>query len=619
MQSFNHIINIKFTKCLMEDPQRSLVLSWQNISLETKKGHHLLSGCSGKVGPLQMVAILGPSGAGKTTLLKVLAGRNDQGRLIGDILINGRYERPKCWHKLVGFVPQVEDYLHSNLTVRETFDDAAALRLPRTLPAKARHERVDALMHDLGLTTCAANRIGPPGRRGISGGELKRLALGIATMARPRILCLDEPTTGLDAHTALSVMRHVSRLGGHTAVLATIHQPRPSILGLFHQICLLAPEGKMVWWGSVEDAIAHFTALGHPLPVHENPAEHLIGLVKDHDIPRLRRNNRHQVDPQTQALFSAVNSGGGGPRLLDMIHRDCDGIVDQLLEAQVAAYKAGHQWPAPWWREFLVLLRRNWRVQFRDRHYIGALVGTTLFISLLAAFTFFQLPTDRYEGVEGRRGFAFFLPSEQVFTIVTVLVIAIAPGRSVWKAERASGAYRLSSAYAALFLASLPLRLALVVVRALMVYWIVGFRTDGFQYFLIFLGILLVHGICAVAYAILAHSFHGNPGKALAIATLYNFAMNLFGGNFANSVEVTWILRWIQFISPTFYAFEGLIQNELAGQTFDGVPGSFYLRLYAFDIVPIVGCVGALAGLTVAYLLIGYAILHVRTKPHKIE
>src|SRR5262249_43089446 len=89
----------------------------------------------------------------------------------------------------------------------------------------------------------------------------------------------------------------------------------------------------------------------------------------------------------------------------------------------------------------------------------------------------------------------------------------------------------------------------------------------------------------------------------------------LFGGNFARSNGITWILRWIQYISIVFYAYEALSQNELNGQVFDGVSGEFYLQLYSLDQVPIVACAGAILGIGVFFLLLAYVSLRATTRP----
>lgn len=89
----------------------------------------------------------------------------------------------------------------------------------------------------------------------------------------------------------------------------------------------------------------------------------------------------------------------------------------------------------------------------------------------------------------------------------------------------------------------------------------------------------------------------------------------IFGGNLANGNSITWILRWIQYISFIFFGYQGLIQNEFAGNTFNGIPGDFYLKEYYLEQVSVMGCAGALMGLSAGFLLFGYIALRISTKP----
>jgi ABC-type multidrug transport system ATPase subunit len=110
--------------------------------------------------------------------------------------------------------------------------------------------------------------------RGISGGEKKRVSIGIELVTDPDLLFLDEPTSGLDASTALNIISLIKELAKARGmvVLMTIHQPRTDILDLFDKIILLSV-GKTVWYGRTDSAIEHFNKLGFPLPNKTNPSD----------------------------------------------------------------------------------------------------------------------------------------------------------------------------------------------------------------------------------------------------------------------------------------------------------------------------------------------------------
>jgi ABC-type Mn2+/Zn2+ transport system ATPase subunit len=127
-------------------------------------------------------------GAGKTTLVELLAQRAKSGTTTGSISFSANQPR-------VGFVPQ-QDVLSPLLTVHETLLFAARLRLPENIPDKEKEQRVEDVIEQLKLTTVRNSRIGGLDKRGISGGEMRRVSIGVELIAAPDVLILDEPTSG---------------------------------------------------------------------------------------------------------------------------------------------------------------------------------------------------------------------------------------------------------------------------------------------------------------------------------------------------------------------------------------------------------------------------------------
>ena len=144
---------------------------------------------------------MGPSGSGKTSLLQVLHGAAKHTRggvLQGSVLINGTPCRNihHAFRQMCSLVPQ-EDILLPELTVNETLMFAAELRLPQSDTREEREETVENVMLELGLKECRDVRIGSVEKVGISGGQRRRVSIGLELLMDPSLLLLDEPTSGL--------------------------------------------------------------------------------------------------------------------------------------------------------------------------------------------------------------------------------------------------------------------------------------------------------------------------------------------------------------------------------------------------------------------------------------
>jgi ABC-type multidrug transport system ATPase subunit len=146
-----------------------------------------------------------------------------------------------------------DDRMFTNLTVAETLTFSAELRLSSDIPLSEKKQLVDKLIMQLGLNNCKNTFIGDPEARGISGGERKRVSVGIELITDPKILFLDEPTSGLDSFNALNIVQTLKQLAisENKLMLMTIHQPRTDILEQFDKIILLSA-GKLVWYGKTE-------------------------------------------------------------------------------------------------------------------------------------------------------------------------------------------------------------------------------------------------------------------------------------------------------------------------------------------------------------------------------
>jgi ABC-type multidrug transport system ATPase subunit len=198
-----------------------------------------------------LLAAVGPSGAGKSTLLGALSGMRPAQS--GHVCFGGRdlYAQYRAMRHQVGYVLQ-EDVVHSQLTVQSALGYAGELRFAPDVPRVARRRRVEEVIAELGLAGCAHRRI-----RTLSGGQRRRVNIGVELLTRPRLLFLDEPTSGLDPGMERQVMHLLRDLadGGRTVVLVT-HSVL--CLDVCDQVMFVAPGGRMAYFGPPAEALPYF-------------------------------------------------------------------------------------------------------------------------------------------------------------------------------------------------------------------------------------------------------------------------------------------------------------------------------------------------------------------------
>jgi ABC-type multidrug transport system ATPase subunit len=194
---------------------------------------------SAKFSPGILTAIIGPSGSGKTTLLNYLSQRLETSalKINGSLYINGQKLKDLTSIKAkIGYVTQF-DNLNARATVEECSSFVADMLYAKTLTPAQRQALVNNTVNSLRLGKCRDTIVGDGTVRGCSGGERRRVSIGCELILGPSLLLIDEPTTGLDAMTALESMQIVRGLAaeGKTIVI-TIHQPSFEILDCFDNI-----------------------------------------------------------------------------------------------------------------------------------------------------------------------------------------------------------------------------------------------------------------------------------------------------------------------------------------------------------------------------------------------
>ena len=218
------------------------------IDLTTRvgKGTIILQSVSLTIFPREFVAVVGGSGWGKSTLVKALAGARPA--TSGTVLYNGLdlSSHFAAFRTSIGYVPQ-DDIIHRDLTVERALEYAARLRLPADTTAAERERRVQEVLHDLNLTPHRAKYIDD-----LSGGQRKRVSIGVELLTRPNLFFLDEPTSGLDPAGRKQTIELIRELSGRdrTIIIAT------HILSDVERVCSdvgIISQGRMIYSGPMAD------------------------------------------------------------------------------------------------------------------------------------------------------------------------------------------------------------------------------------------------------------------------------------------------------------------------------------------------------------------------------
>ncbi|KAL7114874.1 hypothetical protein ABFS83_04G142800 [Erythranthe nasuta] len=249
------------------------------VTLKQKK-KCLLRSVTGEIRPGRITALMGPSGAGKTTLLSALAGKTVGCLISGLILINGKVESVRSYKKIVGFVPQ-DDVVHGNLTVEENIWFSANCRLSADLPKADKVLVVERVIESLGLQPVRDSLVGTIEKRGISGGQRKRVNVGLELVMEPSLLFLDEPTSGLDSSSSQLLLRALKREAVEGVnICMVVHQPSYALFQTFDDLILLAKGGLTAYHGEVRDVEEYFAHLGIIVPERINPPDYFIDVLE---------------------------------------------------------------------------------------------------------------------------------------------------------------------------------------------------------------------------------------------------------------------------------------------------------------------------------------------------
>lgn len=509
-------------------------------------GKRLLEGVSLVIQPGEMVAIMGPSGAGKSTLLSVLNGQVTPAA--GQIVIGGLdlHDHFDLFRGRIGYVPQ-DDILHADLTVWQALWYAARLRLPRDMDDAEITRRIQQVLVQLGLEGTEHTRVGDQRKRGISGGQRKRVNLAMELLTDPPILVLDEPTSGLSSTDTMSVMTLLRSLAdaGKT-ILVTIHQPSLEAYQLFDAVAVIARDestqqvGRLAWFGRAwPDAVNFFEphAPGTPPPTTADGL--LRGLVQrpvSEWVRRWEQSVAKSIWVDGRAGDHAVRQGSAP--------RPAPRSVERLS-----------QW--------VTLVRRSLAVKLADRWNSAVLVLQAPVVGLLIAAVFSKMlrsePTpDTWPKVGVNMATMMFVTAlAAIWFGCSATAREIVAEWPIYRRERMVGlsilSYLGSKVTVLLLVAVVQTTLLLGIVA-----WACDIQSPWWHLFLV----LYAAGLAGGAIGLLVSATLRTTEAAAAILPVLLLPMIVLGGVLVPLVDLPKLTQPLAAAMPSRWAFEGMVVPE---------------------------------------------------------
>ncbi|HEX8313115.1 MAG TPA: ATP-binding cassette domain-containing protein, partial [Chthoniobacteraceae bacterium] len=256
------VLRCNFSERIIEE-ERNIISSLEMRDLTHRFGRHDvgLDSISFAVGRGEMVCVMGASGSGKSTLMRAIAGQLQP--TSGEVLLNGQplYKDVDALKRFLAYIPQ-DDAFDDHLTIAENMTFAAAIRSPH-LSSRDRSRRIEGKLVELGLVERRDAIVGSPTKKRLSGGERKRLNIGLDMISSADVFLFDEPTSGLSSKDSEHVIEIIRSMAHNKIVLVTLHQPTSKLFQMFSKALLLDKGGRLVFYGTPSEMLAYFAAAEH--------------------------------------------------------------------------------------------------------------------------------------------------------------------------------------------------------------------------------------------------------------------------------------------------------------------------------------------------------------------
>ncbi|XP_053692626.1 ATP-binding cassette sub-family G member 4-like [Sabethes cyaneus] len=518
-----------------------MALEFTNISyrgeLKDDKRKTILDNVSGRFLPGRLTAILGPSGAGKSSLLNILSGFKKHG-VIGSVMVNGESLSDEAFHNKCVYIPQDID-LFEYLTVVEILNYAAELKMSSSSSEMVRKKKVNDIVNVLGLRRSMVTLV-----KHLSGGERKRLSIGMELITNPPIILLDEPTSGLDSVSALQLVSYIKSLAAEgRTIISVIHQPASNLFQLFDDLFLLSA-GKCIYSGPISAMVSSFAEAGFNCPRYYNRADFALEVASTSnsagiDLLVLKYNNSD--------TRRSIGENFNGRNNIGTPYRNTCLTV-----------KSRRKYPVSQWKQFTVLLRRSLRSTSRDFFFAQLRVIAHIIVGFLLGIVFYDSGKDASSVMTNTAGIFFF----NIFIFYgnsMPCTITFPLEAKAFVREHLNNWYSLEAYYLAKIFADLPLQFICPTLFVLIAYFLTGQPMEPFRFGMFWIMCLLL-GAFAQTVGLLSGAAFDVQMATFFVPCLSIPAM-LFSGFFVKSYEMPEFLQPLAYTSYFRYSMQGSLQG----------------------------------------------------------
>ncbi|KHN03241.1 Pleiotropic drug resistance protein 3 [Glycine soja] len=557
----------------------------------------IIKSANGIIKPGRMTLLLGPPASGKTTLLLALAGKLGHSlKVQGEISYNG--------HMLEEFIPQkssayVSQYdLHiPEMTVRETLDFSARCQgvgsRSKLLMEVSRKEKEGGIVPDpdldaymkatsinglksslqtdyilkiLGLDICADTLVGDPIRRGISGGQKKRLTTGEMIVGPTKALFMDEISNGLDSSTTfqiISCLQHLVHITDATALISLL-QPAPETFDLFDDVILMA-EGKIVYHGPCDYILEFFEDSGFKCPQRKGTADFLQEVISKKDQAKYWNSTEKPYSyVSIDQFIEKFKDCPFGLKLKEELSKPFDKSQSHKNALVFKKYSLTK------WELFNACMMRE-ILLMKKNSFVYVFKSTQLVIVAFVAMTVFIRTRMTVDVLHGN----YFMGS--LFYSLIILLVDGFPELSMTVSRLAviykqkelcffpAWAYTIPSA-----VLKIPLSLLESFIWTTLSYYVIGYSPEIGRFFRQFLLLFIIHVTSVSMFRFIA-SVCQTVVASVTAGTVTILVVLLFGGFIIPKPYMPSWLQWGFWVSPLTYGEIGLTVNEFLAPRWEKV------------------------------------------------